>query len=92
VPLEWHYFKHSLGQCISTVDKTKDVLTHDINGKFDEYQSCSRYDLFLKEPEMFVNEYQNQIEDGDIYHSFDIAKKHCPLGGKSYRLVEVTDK
>src|SRR6478752_3054987 len=90
VPLELILPKHSGAIKIITTDKEGDVLMHYIDGRSELLQS---YDLFLKEPEMFVNvDSRGQIDHHTPYKSYELAKEDCRNGNLvTHRLVEVTD-
>ena len=92
VPLEWHYFKDvSSDYKIYAIDKSGTPHSNKTDGKFGASQ-YHEHDLFLKEPEMFVNVNSNNAMDDEIYLSLTDARNNLGIDGKTYRLVEVTDK
>ena len=91
VPLEWHYFekKRSIYK-LCTINPKGDKCFHKDNGEKFSCTITSDYDLFLKEPEMFVNVYPNgEFGSNKPFTDLNIARS---FGVKTYRLVEVTDK
>jgi hypothetical protein len=93
VPLEWHYFeKKKSVYRVLTIDKDGNERMNMITGEANNGGRVSTHDLFLKEPEMFVNRYENDEKTSQIYNSISEAKKHSFHNCKTYRLVEVTDK
>jgi|SRR6187399_732233 len=92
VPLEWHYFEKSQAVYpIITISENGTEMKHTPRGIRDLHQH-SPFDLFLKEPEMFVNKSEGICMTSIVYYSRKEAEKDCQPPCKTYRLVEVTDK
>jgi len=92
VPLEWHYFEKSQAVYpLTTISQNGTEMNHTPKGKRNAHEQHSPFDLFLKEPEMFVNADSEGKSTGRIYRSYEQAKGYLHNDERVFRLVEVTD-
>jgi len=93
VPLEWHYFeKKKSVYRVLTIDKDGNERMNIITGEANNGGGVSTHDLFLKEPEMFVNADSEGKSTGKIYRSYEQAKGYLHDDERVFKLVEVTDE